>query len=224
MWSKKWPFAFAHLDRVANDGEYAGIPSEIKTAAYEGDWGPSGTDEIPAYYYPQIQHQLAVTEKPYAYVFCLILSLRDLRVYKVARNDIYIAKLMKAESIFWDHVLDRVPPDPINASDIIAAYPSPDGVRIIDDETLTLVAQHRDLSQRKSTIEATLAELRDKIALAFEDASTLVLADGGKIVATFKGGTSKKFDAKRLADDEPETHAKYVYETAPYRTLLVKPA
>ncbi|MFY9781534.1 MAG: YqaJ viral recombinase family protein [Candidatus Baltobacteraceae bacterium] len=86
----EWQFALAHLDRTVRD-DTALVPLEIKTSQDFDEW-ESG---IPHYYVGQVQHQLAVTGAPYAYVAAL-LSGYDYRERIVPRDDAYTLRLWNA--------------------------------------------------------------------------------------------------------------------------------
>ncbi|MNT62526.1 hypothetical protein D3C72_2002530 [compost metagenome] len=66
---------------------------------------------LPAYARIQLLHQLAVTGAQAVDVVALICG-QDLRIYRVARDDVEISRLIDAEREFWSYVeLDQAPPD-----------------------------------------------------------------------------------------------------------------
>lgn len=217
--SKHYPFAYAHLDRILNDGEQAGIPFEIKTAGYPGEWGATGTSDIPHYYLPQIQHQLAATGKPYARLAVFILATREFRYYKIERNDAYIAALMETEAQFWECVLDHVEPEPMNAADVIARFPSPLNSIAADEVALVAAKRYKEINALLAGLEAEKEKLRDVLAVAMGECEALTA--NGKTIATFKAEKRTTIDSKRLAADQPETAAAYSVTTSS-RKLLVK--
>lgn len=219
VWSNEYPFAFAHLDRTVNDGEHAGIPCEIKTAAYPDHWGESGTEDIPEYHYPQIQHEIAVTNKPYAYCVAMIFSTRELRIYKIMRNDEYIARLMEREEAFWDCVEQRVPPAPINADEIIAMFPDPTGTIDATDDALAKSVRYLEINRMLASLNEEKGALRDSFSLIFGEHDTL--AYGQRTIATFKRTKTTHFDQQRFQRDHPELFEEYV-EHGYTRTLNVK--
>lgn len=105
----EYPFMMATLDRTKSDG----TPVEIKTAsAYvAGEWGESGSDQIPESYMIQVQHQLMVADKPMADVAVLIGG-NNFRVYHIERDQGVIDELIRIEKVFWDQVMNKTPPAP----------------------------------------------------------------------------------------------------------------
>lgn len=100
------PYVGANLDYAI---EGSGIPVECKTTQSFGDeWGEPGTDEIPQHYITQVQHQMAVTDSPTAYLAALSIREWSLRVYKIDRDVELINDFMlPAYAEFWCCVQER---------------------------------------------------------------------------------------------------------------------
>lgn len=94
----------ASLDGIDPDGN---ILVEIKFANKEDHLAASGK-RIPEKYYPQCQHQLAVTGLPGMYYFSFD-GTRGI-VVEVQRDDKYIADMLSKEKDFWDMVVNEQPP------------------------------------------------------------------------------------------------------------------
>lgn len=90
-------------------------PAKINKEA-EGyiKWDKARQGEVPREYYPQIQHQLMITEADY----CLFVGYKEVKgnyevtedklaIVKVYPNEDYIEDLMKKEFIFWYKVSKR---------------------------------------------------------------------------------------------------------------------
>lgn len=114
--SREYPWAGGHLDRVAEDGGLF----EAKWSMRKDDWGDSfvlaALDQpparVPLRYAVQVQHYLAVTARPFAYLGAL-LGYGDFRWYVLRRNEETIAWLMELEERFWrENVQAGVPPAP----------------------------------------------------------------------------------------------------------------
>ena len=74
-WSDTIPFMFANLDYLGEDGRNV----QIKTSRYGEAWGAQGTDEVPAYVYAQVQHEMAaertgLTDVPSPFFATLIMG------------------------------------------------------------------------------------------------------------------------------------------------------
>ena len=64
--------------------------------------------EVPEHYYPQLQHQLAVTG--YEKMFYVIYDGENGHIIEVRRNDAYINELIEREQEFWNLVITKTEP------------------------------------------------------------------------------------------------------------------
>ena len=94
---------------------------EIKTVFFSGgEYGESGTGEIPEKHLVQVAWQLAVADMPHATLVALVNG--SYREYPVKRDLELEGLLLQAVEKFWvDHVQARVPP-PIDGTDVYEAY------------------------------------------------------------------------------------------------------
>lgn len=217
--SDVYPWAFANLDREATVNGVV-VPLEIKTAEREGEWGADGSADIPYYHFPQIQHQLAITEAPFAIVAVLIGG-NDDRIYTVPRNDAYIAQLMSDELDFWTCVEDDVPPAPMNAEEVTARYPKPKGTREIGADLVARFVEYKTLSARITALTNQKDAMRDELSLVFGECEAVVA--NGKLIATFKGQDRKGFNLAAFQLEHPDLFEKFK-TTSTVRTLLAKVA
>jgi len=96
----------ASLDGIDDNGK---IMVEIKCPNKEDHAIASQYKMIPAKYYAQCQHQLAVTGLPGMYYFSF--DGTEGSIVEVIRDDHYIdLKLLPTEKAFWDKVLSKEPP------------------------------------------------------------------------------------------------------------------
>lgn len=158
----------------------------------------------------QVQHGLAVTGLPHAWVVALVDG-RDFHVRKVIRDERLIASLTAMELTFWtEHVLtDTVPP--LEASALPAVK---DRWSIVDAESVA--ASEATVAPLLEGLELAKADV--KIATARKDLIEAQLRDliGGAEVLTVLGepvATCKAngtFAAKRFQAEHPELAATYV--------------
>lgn len=80
---------------------------EIKCPGKE-DHFAAVSNIVPDKYYPQLQHQLAVTGLKMAYYFSYTPT--SSKIIEVQRDDDYISKMIKKEREFYDCLLEFVPP------------------------------------------------------------------------------------------------------------------
>jgi putative phage-type endonuclease len=210
----EWQFALAHLDRTVRDGAMV-VPLEVKTSQDFDQW-ESG---IPDYYVPQIQHQLAVTDAPYAYV-AVLLSGYDYRERVVRRDEAYIDELMDREARFWHLVTTREEPA-LTVSDVIEKYPAPEAASREADSAIGDVAMRaRALDTQIKASTVGYEALKDQIAAFLGDADTLTI--DGKSIATFKRKVSKRISPDLVREKAPDVIDAVTVESATREFRWVK--
>ena len=179
---------------------------EVKTARSGADWGEPGSDEIPDYYLPQVQHYLAVTGFSVADIAVLIAG-SDFRIYTVEANPEFQELLIAAESVFWDHVQNGIPPAPVCAADVLRMYPRDDGRSVVaSDDVLAdmelAAALRQSIKSAELELEGDKKEgvlgVMDRIKTAIGQASSLLHPTTGKPIATWKAakdGTETDWEA-----------------------------
>lgn len=97
------PWLRASVDGLAPDGS---LVVEIKCgqSVYTST---AATRCVPNYYRGQLQHILAVTGLPSIEFWCFLPGRPELHL-SIARDDLYIARLLEAEYTFWQAVRGRV--------------------------------------------------------------------------------------------------------------------
>lgn len=90
----------ASPDGVWSCGREHGL-LEVKTANDGGEWGLPGTDEIPPYYYAQVQWQMMVTKAPETRV-AVLLPYLEFREYRVYADATFIEGMREAAHDFLD--------------------------------------------------------------------------------------------------------------------------
>jgi predicted phage-related endonuclease len=205
--SRRYPWAGGHLDRWAGDGAVF----EAKWSMTKEGWGESlpldGTPEaptlipgprdeqyrpiIPPHYMVQVQHYLAATDRPLAYVAAL-LGWGDFRWYAVWRDEAVIGTLMQLEEAFWrDHVLARVPPEPDGSEaygrQLRRRYAVSDGQeRVATPEEQATVAELRAAQLRLELAEREVARLEQRLQDGMKLTERLIAPDGVITWATTK--------------------------------------
>lgn len=130
-------------DRIVRVGRRAVAVAEVKTAADWEEWGPDGSDEIPAYYRAQVVWQMDCLGLPAGYVAVLLPRLQ-MRGY-VVRYDRDEADWIRGEARAF---LDSLPGGSAEAPPDIDAH----------DETWQTVRQlHPDISDEEFEVPAAVA-------------------------------------------------------------------
>lgn len=215
--SKQHPFMLANLDGLTPQGDIV----EIKTARMLGDWGESGSDEIPRYYLTQVQHYMAVMGAKQAHIAVLI-GASDFRTYTVKANQKLQEYIIEQERQFWDMVQNRIDPPVISVADANATWrnvtedQSQEATPAEYDVCQALVAAQNQIKELEAQVEAhklTLMQaMRDKTALTY---------NGKKLVSWTKPVTRKSIDSKKLAAEFPEAYEECLRQTVGSRMFRV---
>lgn len=222
--NEEYQFMRAHLDGIARPKGKASRVLEIKTARSADGWGEEGTDEVPIQYNAQVQHYMAVTGLMVADVAVLIGG-SQFRIYTVeADRELHEAMIQREHDFWHDHVLSRVPPDPINADDVAKLFAKDNGEAIEADHEL-FAAWHdlREARARAKSIDAEIEALENRIKTAMGEAAEL--RHMGSVLATWKAARdSSRFDSKAFTAAHPELAAQFTKTVAGSRRFLLKEA
>lgn len=177
------PWMLANLDREVMGAADVQI-LECKTAGMNGArlW----KEGVPEYVQLQVHHQLAVTGKQTADVAVLVCG-NEFRVYRIERDDVLIARLIKLEAQFWQYVESDTAP-PADGSDsaataLQALYPQDDGEVLNLTDDVAMSSAFADLVSTRASIAAHSeleAKLKQSIQHRMGDASKAVF-EGGEV-------------------------------------------
>lgn len=205
----EYPWMKANIDRqlVGTDG-FVGL--ECKTTSPYSKTDFSG-GEVPANYFWQCQHYMAVTGAQEWYLAVMVFS-TGFYPFRIPRDENAIAQLIEAERSFWhDNVLAGVPPYPIGseaddeAIDIMYATARYDKSANIDDmrQQLDLLAMYEKESKAvNEKIDMIKQALKMRMGMY-----TSALCGRWKI--TWKDQTRTSIDSKRLKAELPDTFKMY---------------
>lgn len=176
--SKAVPWQQATLDRLVIDGRKA-VPLEIKTTS---ERNASQWDEgAPPWYRLQVQHQLAVTGAPYAFIVVLIGGQR-LRHEKIERDPEAIAQLSALEFTFWKLVLKKTPPEidgSEQAAEILRRMRNPTKERImLSAEVDEWDRERQEMKETIAIAERKERELRNRIMQSIGDGEAGITPSG----------------------------------------------
>lgn len=254
----EYPFLAAEIDfefrmspsvrlRFTERPEFCAIPDgtmlagEIKTVHpfSASEWGEQGSEEVPTHYAAQVMHGLGITRRPAALVVALF-GLDTLLCFPVMADAETIA-LMRAECAkFWtEHVMKRVPPDPVNLDDIRRLY-TWKGSRpcYLTDEVHKALVQLQQCREQIKVYEGDKAHLEliiakhianawgkplidddGKIEIESDDEAILYLGDTE--VGSWKRQRGSYLNQKLLAEEKPEIVSAYTVEHH-YRVMRLK--
>lgn len=207
-----------HVDRlvIPEGAKRASHRSEIRTdlglecktaGAYAigrgGEWGESGTDQVPQAYLIQCACYMALTGCARWDLAALIGGNADFRIYHLKRDLELEGYMLEEASRWWrDHVVADTPPDPQSEDEARLRWPghTPGKVAELDSETAELLLRYSETKARQRIIEKRERELRDQIIPVLADADEVTI--DGQRVATFRANKhSHRTDWQMLAQD-----------------------
>lgn len=218
------PFMLANLDRVVQHPTDNNGILEVKTAGlHSAQFWEEG---VPDNYQCQVLHQLAVTGKEWCDVAVLIGG-QDFRVYRVVRDNDKIADLIRREAMFWQCVIDDVPP-PVDGSEssgkaLVNLYPSDRGdvLDCTEDTGMNkLFSDYWVYRQQRESAGVQEELLKQQLQERLGFASGAVLADA--TISWRKSKDSTTTDFKRLAEENPEWAKLYEIPKPGTRRFLVQ--
>jgi putative phage-type endonuclease len=173
------------------DGNVACV--EIKTAGSADEWGPDGSDEIPAYYRPQVIWQLDTLGLRTCHV-AVLLPFLEFRAYTVHYNEDDAAFMRHAAQDFLDDLAaDRQPGIDAHTATyetVRQLHPEIDGETVAIDhdlhmEFVTSQLAYKEMADRKRRV---CAQLLDAMG-----SSRYAMCDGQKIAMRIAKNGSPPF-------------------------------
>lgn len=240
----EYQMVIGHVDRlvIPEGAKRAAHQREIRTdrllecktasafAASGGEWGPAGTDEVPAGYLVQCATYMALTGCQYADLAALFGN-AELRVYALRRDMDLEQEILRRAAEWWKkHIEADVAPEPQSEADVRLLYPRDSGMEI--EATDEIAAVHEILINVRADINALEEkeqQARDDITAYMGEASALRYA--GNLLATYKAArdgskTDWKAVAELLKPYAPEEFEPAIYAntktTAGSRRLILK--
>lgn len=214
--SKEHPFMLANVDRLVI-GEKAGLECKTANALTRTHYDRG---DIPATYYAQCMHYMAVTGLERWYIAILVMG-KGFYTYTVERDEKEIEALISAEEDFWSSVTNGKEPEidgSQSTSDTLASlYPESGGetedLPELDDAAVML----DDISARMKELEKMKKQYENRIKDAMKD---IEKCDTGNAVVTWKTVTSGRLDTKKLKAEMPDVYEKYVKQSSSRRFTM----
>ena len=236
--SKEYPYLFCH-----NDGTVVGSHriAEIKAPSIHmrEKWGEPGTDSIPPYYLAQGVHALAIQPEMEGVDYFAYFD-PDILHFKLERKksliDAYLAKV----EMFWNYVLNELPPPPQDENDLIYKYFKKNGkFKSATPDIEKRIANLIKIKAEKKALDAEEKEEKFQIKDYIEHFDGIdsslgkVTLSRVELKAFQEKGFIKTnpelyeeyctiFDEKRLKADHPEKYGKHVYSKQSTRLILPK--
>lgn len=178
-------------------------------------------DDLPDYWYCQIQYQMGVMGLKHGALcwLSLVQGPTHFDYQEIDFNPPFFEMLIAKIDRFWNENLAKsiVPPD-INADDTLRSFPVAKRVnKKADDEAYRTWNALKECIKRCKELEGLKDDLTDRLKCATAEADTLVYTDEdtGKVItlATWKNSQKEVFDEERLLSEDPELHKEYEVST-----------
>lgn len=212
------PFLRVSPDRFfEKDGETCVL--ECKTTALKVD-----PEEIPLYWYAQLQMNLGVCEKKKGALAWLGQGLEFGCVWYDFDPDFYGVIQEKAEEFWTRYIIGDEEPPITRAEDVTIKYQSATVGKTIEATKVEMEAlgELRLLKEKKKQTETEIKIQEDKIKAFMGEAETLVDFEG-VTMATWKNSKGREsVDVKALKEAHPNIFKSFVKIGKPSRTFLIK--
>lgn len=209
----KYPFMLANLD-----GQIVGERGllECKTAGFwaskkSEDWGETSdenpTDLAPAKYMWQCLHYIEVRGYDYADLAAFIAG-QHLRIYRIYRDDVLIARLIEAEMDMWRRIQEGDAPPPTTLDDVKGLYPN--AVDRSIEASVEIAGMVGDIQFAKAQIKEIDTQL-DTLEVQVKDfmGEADALTFGGETITTWRNTNKTSIDSKRLKTEKPDVYELY---------------
>lgn len=201
------PFIGAHLDRIVAGLRDRLVECKSVEMFRAQEFGPPGSDEVPARVFAQVQMQLGLARRKVADVGVLRGKLK-VEVYHVEfRPDLFDDMVARLVEWFRRHVLGGEPPEPIDCDDLVRQFPSTTPKECVraDDEILRLIARINALDSEARRIERESEVAHLELQRRMQTAEAVV--DGlGELVAWRE---RRYFDEAAFVAAHPDIAARY---------------
>lgn len=215
-------FMLGSIDRWVNDKEFI-LECKTINPVDAKKLGAEGSDEILDTWLCQVAWYCAITNSDKADIAVLVGGQKYLQ-YTYMRNREFEENLINIGLNFWNnHVLKRIPPEPINNSDVLLKYRKAkidSKIKINPDIHMKVIELKLnkediyDLNKKNKILE-------EDIKSYMKDNDTLV-NDSGIILVTWKNQSPRiTFDHKRLQAEMPDIYDKYKQKTDSIRVFRI---
>lgn len=213
---KEYSFLSTNLDGMVV-GE--GVPVEYKALGFFDG-------EIPDYYFAQLQHQMMVTESEYAYFAVLCLGRnRSFNIQKVDYSKDFVDAMRGELVSFWNNnVLKEVMPDPTNLDDVKKMYPTSDPGSVLELKDDNLYQKIVLLKDSRATIKehTDIAKSVQMEIMDYMGDKEVLEQDGENLISWKQAKDTRKFNAKKFAEDHPDLFEEYKETKSGSRRFLIK--
>lgn len=217
-------WAFANLDRMIICPHRGRGILEIKTASefLRQEWD---NDNIPDYYYVQLQWYLFVTGLDWGY-FATLIGGNKYREYEVARDEAMIGQLVRLAGDFWHHYVLAGSCPPVDGSDACTTllsrlYPEARNriVLSIPNES-EQIESYFDYKQQLRLLEETIVAIENRFKSVLGDHE---IGIAGAYTVKWENRSRAGVDSKLLKEQHPGVYEDCL-KTTRFRQFSIKKA
>jgi len=189
------------------EGDNPGI-LEVKNVdglVYRNNWTET---EAPLHIEMQVQHQLMVSGRSYAYIAVLVGG-NELHLIERKRDEVVISRMREEIMKFWKSIDDNEPPEPdfqADAQFIAEVYGYAEPGKLFDARGNTrldeLMAEYKEANAQEKLIKGVKASCKSEILTIIEDAEK-VTGDGYSISAGIIGECKLDYTRKSYRNFKP---------------------
>jgi predicted phage-related endonuclease len=204
-----------------NASEYVGKKS----------FGEEYTDQVPEAYLVQVMHQLIVNRKELGDLAALIGGNR-LRIYRIHLDDELANLIVDKCRYFWNCVVTRRAPDPLNVDELELMYAEDSGqMKTVDASVFAIWQRYHELQEAHKKFSDEINTVKDQLCFAIAEAAGIQLGNelegpqtpaieyAGLPLATWRAQTANRFDITSFRKDHPELAQTY---TKPSTTRVLR--
>lgn len=212
--SKDYPFMLANVDRLIV-GEDAGLECKTASALNRTKWDKG---DIPATYYAQCMHYMAVTGAKRWYIAILVMG-KEFHWFTVERDEEEIKALIEAEEDFWNLVERDVAPnvdDSESTSEAISeryAMDNGDCCNLVADRE-EILDELMILKDQKSKLEKEIAFKENLLKDEIKDYQKAIC---GNYIINWKTSFTERVDSKLLKEKFPEVYREVLRQSTSRR-------
>lgn len=218
-------YGFPMVAQIDRKKEGARVDVEIKNVNEFGkdEWGEEGSDDIPLYYYAQVQHQLEVLGYNDAEVVPMIGGNR-IRKYYIIRNNEFIQQMVIAEQNFWNRIKTLTPPDPISVDEASLRWSKARAATVEGTEIHgKLAARYLEINDVTKQLKEEQESIKLELQKVLQDLGD-TLTVNGKPVISWKNQITNRIDTTALKEEMPEIAAKFTKASESRRFVALKAA
>ena len=196
----EYDFITANVDREIV-GENAGL--ECKTMSSFNNYDLEG-GEVPAYYFSQCQHYMAVKGYERMYLAVLVFQ-KGIFINTIERNEEFIKGMIEAEVRFWTENIEKnqMPaPDGSEASTdaLNELYPESTARSIALPNADALIREYLSISTKIKELKEKQAEIKNKLCVRLGDAES---GEDTHYKCSWKSQVSSRVDTDKLKKQFP---------------------